>query len=146
MNFIPLDPTDGNVASFLDSIGNFPFSFVGINNPGDYENEKIIFRAEEDIDSLYDYLLIYSVEDMETGLPDYDKTRILTFDETELQKGSLLEIYTCKGEDSSTISFDTASLNQTLHWGLPTPIWHIPHSSYEFMKRGDSIVGGLLHD
>ena len=144
MNIIPLDPEDNNVASFLDSIGNFPFSFVGINHPGDYENESIVFRAEEDIDSLYDFILIYSVEDIETGLPDYDKTRVLTFDEIELQKGSLLEIFTRKGEDTSSIAFETASLNQTLHWGLAAPIWHIPHSSYELIHRTESIGGGLL--
>lgn len=146
MNIIPLDPKDDNVASFLDSLGNFPFSFVAIKHPGDYEKESITFRANDDIDSLYDYILIYSVEDMETGLPDYDKTRILTFDEIELQKGSLLEIRTCKGEDASNIDFDTAALNQTLHWGLAAPIWHIPHSSYELTRRTDSIAGALLHD
>lgn len=146
MNFIPLDPEDENVASFLESIENFPFSFVGINHPGDYENESITFRAEEDIDSLYDYLLVYYVEDEETGLPDYSKSRIITFDEIELQKGSRLDIFTREGEDTSTIAFDTASLNQTLHWGLPDPIWHIPHSSYELIRRTDSIGGGLLND
>lgn len=142
MDFIPLDPEDENISDFLDSIGTFPFSFVSFNYPGDYEKESITFRAEEDIDSLYDFLLIYSVEDTETGLPDYDKTRILTFPEIELQKGSLLEIRTGKGEDDSSIDFDTAALNQTIHWGLSTPIWHIPHSSYELTRRGDSIGGG----
>lgn len=146
MDFIHLDPTDDNVASFLDSLGGFPFSFVSINHPGDYEKESITFRAEEDIDSLYDFLLVYSVEDMETGLPDYDKTRILTFPEIELQQGSLLEIRTCKGEDDSSIDFETAAINQTIHWGLSAPVWHVPHSSYELMKRGDSIGGGPLND
>ena len=92
MAFIPLDPTDDNVATFLDSIGTFPFSFVAINDPGAYKNENIVFRAEEDIDSLYDFLLIYFVEDMETDLSDYEKTRILDFPEVELQKGSFLQI------------------------------------------------------
>lgn len=125
---------------------NFPFSFVEINNPGDYENESITFRAEEDIDSLYDYILIYSVEDTETGLPDYSKCRILTFDDIELQKGSLLEIYTRKGEDSSTIEFETAALNQILYWGLPSPIWNVPYSSFELIRRGESLAGGLFND
>ena len=146
MDFIPLDPEDENAASFLNSVGKFPFSFVGINHPGDYENESITFRAEENIDSLYDFILVYSVENTETGFPDYDKTRILTFDEIELQKGSLLEIFTSNGEDSSSIAFETASLNQTLHWGLSAPIWHILHSSYELIRRTDSIGGGLLND
>ncbi|MBD5585854.1 MAG: hypothetical protein HDQ88_12290 [Clostridia bacterium] len=125
---------------------DFPFSFEGVNNPGDYESESITFRAEEDIDTLYDYLLIYSVEDPETGLPDYSKCRILTFDDIELQKGSLLEIYTRKGEDSSTIEFETAALNQILYWGLPSPIWNIPYSSFELSRRGDSIAGGMFND
>lgn len=124
---------------------DFPFSFVAINNPGDYENESITFRAEEDIDSLYDYLLTYSVEDMETGLPNYSKCRILTFNDIELQKESLLEIYTRKGEDSSTIEFETAALNHILYWGLPSPIWSVPYSSFELIRRGDSIAGGLFN-
>lgn len=146
MDFIPLDTTEDNIVSFLDSLGTFPISFVSINHPGDYENESITFRAKEDIVSLYDYILIYSVENTETGLPHYDKTRILTFDEIELQKNSLLEIFTSNREDSSSIDFETASLNQTLHWGLSTPIWHIPHSSYELILRTDSIGGGLFND
>ena len=144
MNFIPLDPGDDSVATFLDSIGKFPLSFVAINHPGDYDRESIVFRAEEDIDSLYDFILLYSVEDTETGLPDYAQTRFLTFDSIELRKGSLLEIYTRKGEDSASIEFETASLHSILHWGLPTPIWSTPHSTYELMKRNDSISGGLF--
>lgn len=38
----------------------FPFTFVGINNPGDYENENIVFRANQEISSLYEYILVYS--------------------------------------------------------------------------------------
>ena len=125
---------------------DFPFSFVGINNPGDYENESIAFRAEEDIDSLYDYLLIYSVEDPETGLPDYSKCRILTFNDIELQKGSLLEIYTSKGEDSSSIEFETGNLNQSLYWGHSSPIWSVPYSSFELIRRGESIAGSQFKD
>ena len=124
---------------------DFPFSFVGVSNPGDYDNESITFRAEEDIESLYDYLLIYSVEDPETGLPDYSKCRILTFDDIELQKGSLLEIHTCKGEDSSSIEFETSALNQVLYWGLPSPIWNVPYSSCELIRRGESIAGGQFN-
>lgn len=144
MDFIPIDPEDEIFKPLLDSFGKFPFSFVKINNPGDYANESIVFKANEDIGSLNHYMLIYSVEDMETGIPDYSKCRLLTFDEIDLQKGSLLQIYTRPGEDSSTIEFETNTLNTELYWGLPEPIWHIPHSSYELIKTGDSIGGGLI--
>lgn len=46
MDFIPLDPNDGEVASPLDSFGKFPFSFVAINHAGDYERESIVFRSD----------------------------------------------------------------------------------------------------
>ena len=96
MEFIPIEP-DENLASFLNSAQQFPFVFVEINNPGDYENENIVFKANEDIDSLNDYLVLYIVEDTATGIPDYSKCRVLTFDDIELQKGDLLQIYTCSG-------------------------------------------------
>lgn len=143
MDCIPLDPEDDNVASLLDSFGKFPFSFVGINHPGDYEKESIIFRANEDIDSLYGFILFFYVEDMETGLPDYSQTRFLTFDEIEIEEGSHIEIFTRKGEDVTTIDQDTCAFRQIIYWGLSKPIWSIPHSSYELMKRSDSIGGGL---
>lgn len=143
MDFIPLDPEDAQ--ALLNSYNNFPFSFVEINNPGDYENENIVFKANKKISSLYDYILVYSIEDMETGLPEYSKCRLLTFDSNiELKKGSLVKIYTRKGEDSASIDFETSALNTVLYWGLPEPIWHIPHSSYELIKRRDSIGGGLI--
>ncbi len=144
MDFIPLDPEDAQ--TLLNAFGDFPFYFVAINNPGAYENENIVFKANKNISSLYDYILVYSIEDTETGLPEYAKCRILTFDSNiELKKGSLLQIYTRKGEDSSTIDFETNTLHQILYWGLPKAIWHIPHSSYELIQRRDSIGGGLLN-
>lgn len=144
MDFTSLDPEDAQ--SLLSAFGDFPFSFVAINNPGDYENENIVFKANKNISCLYDYILVYSIEDTETGLPEYPKCRLLTFDSNiELEKGSLLQIYTRKGEDSSTIDFETNTLHQILYWGLPEAIWHIPHSSYELIKRHDSIGGGLLN-
>lgn len=143
MDFIPLAPEDENAASLLDSFGKFPFSFVGINHPGDYEKESIVFRANEDIDSLYGFILFFYVEDMETGLPDYSQTRFLTFDEIEIEEGGCIEIFTRKGEDVTTIDQDTYAFRQIIFWGLSEPIWSIPHSSYEFMKRSDSIGGGL---
>lgn len=85
MEFIPIEP-DENLASFLDSAQQFPFVFVEINNPGDYENENIVFKANENIDSLSDYMVLYMVEDTTTGIPDYSKCRILTFDDVQLQK------------------------------------------------------------
>ncbi len=145
MDFIPLDPEDAQ--SLLNAFRDFPFSFVAINNPGDYENENIVFKANKNISSLYDYILVYSIEDTETGLPEYAKCRILTFDSNiELKKGSLIQIYTHKGEDASTIDFDTSTLTTILYWDLPKAIWHIPDSSYELIKRTDSIGGGLIHE
>ncbi len=32
MDFIPIDPE--NAKMLFDAVGNFPFSFVAINNPG----------------------------------------------------------------------------------------------------------------
>lgn len=144
MKFIPLDPEDEDVKSLLDSFGKFPLSFVAINNPGDYEKENIVFEATEEISSLYGFILFYSVEDIETGIPDYSQCRFLSFADIELQKGSRFQVYTRKGEDSADIDFETTALNNTIYWGLPAAIWHIPHSSYELMKRSDSIGGGLL--
>ncbi len=63
-----------------------------------------------------------------------------------MKKGSLLQIYTRKGKDSSTIDFETSTLTTILYWGLPEAIWHIPHSSYELINRRDSIGGGLLNE
>lgn len=144
MDFIPLEPEDAQ--ALLGAFNNFPFSFVEINNPGDYENENIVFKANKKISSLYDYILVYSIEDTETGLPEYSKCRLLTFDSNiELKKGSLIQIYTRKGEDSSSIDFETSTLTTILYWGLPEPIWHIPHSFYELINRRDSIEGGLIH-
>ena len=77
---------------------------------------------------------------------DYTKTRLLTFDDIELQKGSLLQIFTRKGEDESAIDFNTAVLYQKLYWGFSDLVWSIPHSSYELMRRSAFICGGLLSD
>lgn len=142
MDFIPITPDD-NVRDFLDDLCSFPFSFVGIENPGDYENECIVFKANENIESLYDYILTYIVEDMETGLPDYAQSRFLTFDSIELEKGSILRIYTRKGDDGKAIDFDTCALQEILYWGLPEAIWDKPHTSYELITRRDSMSGGL---
>lgn len=46
MDFIPLDPNDGEVVSLFDSFGKFPFSFVAINHAGDYVRESIVFRSD----------------------------------------------------------------------------------------------------
>ena len=135
MDVIPLDLTEGDISSLINSAMSFPFKYVGINNPGDYENECIIFEVTEDDIALYEYILINSVEDAETGLPVYNQCRLLTFDEIELQKGSILQIYTKSGEDTTTIEFETATVKAILHWGLEKPIWHIPHSSFELMRR-----------
>ena len=142
MDFIPLDPTEEDLSSLINSAMNFPFKYIGINHPGVYENECILFEVTEDDISLYEYILIYSVENPETGLPIYHKSRILTFDEIELQKGSILQIYTKLGEDTTTIEFDTAAIKVILHWGLEKPIWHIPHSSFELMRRSATYSGG----
>lgn len=145
MDFIPLNPEDAQ--SLLGALNNnFPFSFVEINNPGDLENENIVFKANKKISCLYDYILVYSIEDTETGLPEYSKCRLLTFDSNiELKKGALLQVYTRKGEDMSTIEFETSNLNFVVYWGLPEAIWNVPHSSYELIQRRDSIGGGLIH-
>lgn len=141
MDFIPIEPDD-NLESFFDSVARFPFSLVRVNNPGDHENENIVLKAEEDIHSLYEYMLVYTVEDISTGLPDYSKCRLLTFDDLELEKGSYLQIYTRPGSDTTAISFDTSDLYKIMYWGLPEPIWHIPHSSIEIITRGDSYSVG----
>ncbi len=51
----------------------FPFSFVAINNPDDYEQENIVFKANVRIPSLNNYILLYSVENTEAALSDYSK-------------------------------------------------------------------------
>ena len=142
MDLIPIKP-DENLESFLGSVSRFPFSFVRVNNPGDHENENIVLKAEEDIQSLYEYMLVYAVEDMTTDLPDYSKCRLLTFDDLELEKGSFLQVYTRPGSDTTAISFDTIDLYKIIFWGLPEPIWHIPHSSIEIIRRGDSYSVGF---
>ena len=65
MDIIPIKP-DKNLESLLGSLSRFPFSFVKVNNPGNHENENIVLKAEEDIQSLYEYMLVYAVEDMTT--------------------------------------------------------------------------------
>ena len=137
MDFIPIEP-DENLESILDSVGSFPFTLVEINHPGDYDNENVVLRADEDIDSLCDYIFTYSIEDTATGIPDYDKCRFLTFDDIALQKGDLLQIYTRRGEDTTAIGFDTGDLYKVMYWGLSAPIWHRPHSSFEIIEIGDS--------
>ncbi len=89
MDFIPIEP-DENLESILDSVGSFPFTLMAINHPGDYDNENVVLKTNEDIDSLSDYIFTYSIEDTATGLPDYDKCRFLTFDDISLHKGDLL--------------------------------------------------------
>ena len=143
MDFIPLDPTEDDLSSLINSAMSFPFKYIGINHPGDYENECIIFEVTEDDISLYEYIFIYSVEEPETGLPIYHKCRLLTFDEIELQKGSILQIYTKCGEDTTAIEFETAAIKVILHWCLEKPIWHVPNSSFELMRRSASYSGGL---
>lgn len=143
MDFIPLEPNE-ELGEFLESIGKFPFSLVKINHAGDYKNENIVFIANEDIESLYDFMLVYSIEDTETGLPIYSQCRILTFDSLELPKGSYLKIFTCGGQDTTTITFDTASIQEVVYWNLPEPIWDKPHSSFELIKRGESYGGGSI--
>lgn len=137
MDIIPFEPTDG-FRDFIASACSFPLKFETVNNPGDYKNENIVFIATEDIECLYDFLLFYSIDDEETGLPVYDKCRLLTFDGIELQKGDRLQIYTCSGEDKTTIDSEATSFCNIVYWGLTEPIWHIPHSSFEIMKRGES--------
>ena len=116
---------------------------VAINHPGDYENENVVLRADEDIDSLSDYIFTYSIEDTATGIPNYDKCRFLTFDDIALHKGDFLQIYTRCGKDTAAIGFDTGDLYKVMYWGLSAPIWHCPHSSFEIIERGDSYSAGL---
>ena len=142
MDIIPIDP-ESELNDIFKSIHSFPFSLKEIKNPGDYENESIVFIATEDIESLDEYILVYSVENPETGIPDYSKCRLLTFDTIELQKDSLLEICTRPGEDKTSIGFETSSLNYTTHWGLPAAIWNVPLVSFELIKRRESYSGGL---
>lgn len=116
-----------------------------INHPGDSENENIVLKTNEDIDSLSDYIFTYSIEDTATGIPDYDKCRLLTFDDISLQKGDLLQIYTRRGKDTTAIGFDTGNLYKVIYWGLSAPIWHHPYSSFEIIVRGDSYSASLTH-
>lgn len=141
MDFIPIEPSD-DLNEMMDSLMQFPFSFVLVNNPGDYENENIVLVANEDIESLYDFIFTYQVEDTETGLPDYSKCRLLTFDDLELEKGSYLQIFTRKGHDTKAIEFETSALHEVVYWGLPEPIWHVPHSYFEMLRRGESYSAG----
>lgn len=145
MDFIPLEPSD-DLRSFLESATSFPLKFVAINNPGDYENENIVFQATEKISGLDEYILVYWIENEETGLPDYARSRLLTFDCIELKKGATMQVFTRPGADVAAIGFDTGKLNQVMYWGLPAPIWHVAHSSYELIRRTDSIGGGPCTD
>lgn len=140
MDLIPIEPT-GDFKDFLASAFSFPLKLKTINSAGDYEKENIVFEATEDIESLYDFILFFTVEDDETGLPVYDKCRLLTFDEIELQKGDLLQIYTRKGDDKTTLDTDAIAFCNVIYWGLSEPIWHTPHSSFEIMKRSESYSG-----
>ncbi|MEZ3549733.1 MAG: hypothetical protein K1W02_03230 [Muribaculaceae bacterium] len=141
MEFIPLEP-DENLEDLFNSVTRFPFTLEAFNCPGDFENENLVLKATENISSLYDYILTYIVEDMTTGLPDYAKCRFLTFDDIELEKGDFLQIYTRAGEDTTAIGFDTSKIYKVVYWGLPRPIWNVPHSSFELIKRGDSYSTG----
>ena len=145
MEFIPIEPT-GDFKDILSSAFNFPLKLKSVNNAGDYEKENIVFEATEDIDSLYDFILFFSVDDAETGLPYYDKCRLLTFDEIELQKGDLLQIFTRKGNDKTTMDTDANAFCNVVYWGLTEPIWHTPNSSFEIMRRGDSYSADHLSD
>lgn len=142
MDFIPLIPND-DLNSILDSMADFPFRFVAVSHPGEYDKEKIVFTINKDIDTLSDYILFYMVEDTSTGLPDYSKCRLLTFDDIELQEGSILQIYTGKGEDTTTIDHETNSFCNIMYWGLEKPIWDTPHASYEIITRTESFSGSV---
>lgn len=142
MDFIPIEPDD-DLGSILESACRFPLRFVSVNNPGDYENESIVLKADEDISSLSDYIFTYMVEDATIGIPDYSKCRLLTFDDLDLQKGSFLQIFTRPGEDTTAINYDTSNLHKILYWGLPEPIWDKPHSSLEIIERRDSYSVGF---
>lgn len=113
-----------------------------INHPRDYDNENVVLKPNEDIDTLSDYIFTYSIEDTATGIPDYDKCRSLTFYDISLEKGDLLQIYTRRGNDTTTIGLDTGDLYKVMYWGLSAPIWHSPHSSFEIIERGDSYSAG----
>lgn len=141
MNLIPIEPI-GDFKDFLNSAFDFPLKLKTINNPGKYDSENIVFVATEEITSLYDFLIFYSIDNEETGLPVYSECRFLTFDDIELQEGDLLQIYTRKGEDKTTMDSDTNTFCNVVYWGLPEPIWHVPHSSFEIMKRGESYSAG----
>lgn len=145
MDIIPIIPSDA-LEDMLRKATNFPLSFVSINNRGDYETENIVFVANEDIESLYDFILFYCVEDSETGLPLYESCRHLTFDDIELRKGDLLQIYTRRGEDKTTLDDTTGKFCNVVYWGLSKPIWYAPHSSFELMKRNHSYSGGFSPD
>lgn len=138
MDFIPLGP-DENLDAILSSFNGIPFKFQGINNQGEIETENIVLRVEEDVESLYDFIFHYEIEDKETGLPEYSKCRLLTFADIELPKGSLLSVYTREGEESTEIGFETGTLHHTVYWGLPSSIWDKPRSSLTILKRTDSL-------
>ncbi len=140
MDLTPFEPSD-EFGEMLEGMQKFPLSFVMINNPGEYENENIIFVANEDIESLYDFILAYEVEDEETGLPVYEKCRFLTFDSIELNKGDYVQIFTQKGDDTNAIDFDSGALHTRVFWGLSKAIWNEPHCSFVIMRRGDSYGG-----
>ena len=145
MDIIPIVPSDA-LDDMLHKATDFPISFVRINNQGDYDNENIVFIATEGIESLYDFILFYCVEDSNTGLPIYAVCRFLTFDDIELQKGDLLQVYTRHGEDKTTLDDTTGKFCNVVYCGLPKAIWHAPHSSFEIMKRGHSYSAGLFSD
>lgn len=145
MDIIPIGPSDA-LDDMLRKATNFPLSLVSINNRGDYDNENIVFVATEDIESLYDFILFYCVEDPDTGLPVYADCRFLTFDDIELQKGDLLQVYTRRGEDRTTLNDTTSKFCNVVYWGLHKPIWHVLLSSFELTKRSHSYSAGLLSD
>lgn len=41
MDFIPIEP-EGDLGSLIESFTKFSFSFIRVDNPGDYENESMI--------------------------------------------------------------------------------------------------------
>lgn len=141
MDIIPFEPTD-EYRDFIGKAFNFPLKLKAINNPGDYDNENIVFVATEEISCLYDFLFMYSVEDEKSGLPAYNKCRYLTFDDIELQEGDLLQINTRIGEDKTSFDSEASVFCNVVYWGLSDPIWHVPHSSFEIMKRSDSYSDG----
>jgi len=117
---------------------------VEVNHPGNLEKDNIVFIANEDIESLDDYILFYSVEDTETGLPVYGKCSFLTFDEIELQQGDRIQIYSRTSGDKTTMGTEASSFYNIIYWGLSERIWDKPHSSFEIMKRGDSCNDDLI--